>query len=41
KYPDSPTKIMEKTKGWEFSNPYLKPGQKYYSHLAFKFSVKK
>lgn len=41
KYPDSPTKITEKTKGWEFSNPYLKPGQKYYSHLAFKFSVKK
>ena len=41
KYPDSPTKIVEKTKGWECSNPYLKPGQKYYSHLAYKFSVKK
>lgn len=41
KYPDSPTKITEKVKGWEISNPYLKPGQKYYSHLAFKFSVKK
>ncbi len=41
KYPDSPTKIVEKTKGWEYSNPYLKPGQKYYSHLAYKFSVKK
>lgn len=41
KYPDSPTKFAAKTKGWEISNPYLKPGQKYYSHLAFKFSVKK
>lgn len=41
KYPDSPTKIVEKTKGWEISNPYLKPGQKYYSHLAYKFSIKK
>jgi len=39
KYPDSPTKIVAKTKGWEFSNPYLKPGEKYYSHLAYKFSV--
>lgn len=41
KYPDSPTKITEKTKGWEISNPYLKPGEKYYSHLVYKFSVKK
>ncbi len=40
KYPDSPTKIANKTKGWEISNPYLKPGQKYVSHLAYKFSVK-
>ena len=39
KYPDSPTKIVTKTKGWEISNPYLKPGEKYYSHLAYKFSV--
>ena len=39
KYPDSPTKIAAKTKGWEISNPYLKPGEKYYSHLAYKFSV--
>ena len=41
KYPDSPTKIVEKTKGWEVSNPYLKPGDTYYSHLAYKFSIKK
>jgi Galactose mutarotase and related enzymes len=41
KYPDSPTKFAAKTKGWEISNPYLKPGEKYYSHLAYKFSVKK
>lgn len=41
KYPDSPTKFAAKTKGWEVSNPYLKPGEKYYSHLAYKFSVKK
>ncbi len=41
KYPDSPTKIVQKTKGWEISNPYLKPGQTYYSHLVYKFSVKK
>ena len=39
KYPDSPTKIKAKTKGWEISNPYLKPGEKYYSHLAYKFST--
>ena len=41
KYPDSPTKFAAKTKGWEISNPYLKPGEKYYSHLAYKFSTKK
>lgn len=40
KYPDSPTKVTNKTVGWEGSNPYLKPGEKYYSHLAYKFSVK-
>lgn len=41
KYPDSPTKVTAKTAGWEKSNPYLKPGQTYESHLAYKFSVKK
>lgn len=41
KFPDSPTKYTNKTKGWEISNPYLKPGQKYYSHLVYKFTVKK
>ena len=41
KYPDSPTKFAANTKGWEISNPYLKPGEKYFSHLAYKFSVKK
>lgn len=41
KFPVSPTKYTAHTQGWEYSNPYLKPGQKYYSHLAFKFSVKK
>jgi len=40
KYPDSPTKFIEKTKGWEISNPYLKPGETYTSHLVYKFSVK-
>lgn len=39
KYPDSPTKINNKTKGWEISNPILKPGEKYYSHLVYKFSI--
>ena len=34
KYPDSPNK-----KDWP--SPYLKPGEKYYSHVAYKFSVKK
>jgi len=34
KYPDSPNK-----KDWP--SPYLKPGQKYYSHVSYKFSVKK
>lgn len=33
KYPDSPNK-----KNWP--NPYLKPGEKYYSHAAYKFSIK-
>ena len=33
KYPDSPNK-----KDWP--QPYLKPGEKYYSHVAYKFSVK-
>ena len=41
KYPDSPTKFAANTKGWEISNPYLKPGEKYFSHLAYKFSTKK
>ncbi len=41
KFPDSPTKFTAGTKGWEKSNPYLKPGEKYYSHLAYRFSVKK
>lgn len=39
KYPDSPTKIAARTKGWEVSNPYLKPGEKYRSHLAYRFSI--
>ena len=33
KYPDSPNK-----KDWPSS--YLKPGEKYYSHVAYKFSIK-
>ena len=33
KYPDSPNK-----KDWP--QPYLKPGEKYYSHCAYRFSVK-
>jgi aldose 1-epimerase len=33
KYPDSPNK-----KDWV--QPYLKPGEKYYSHVAYKFSTK-
>lgn len=33
KYPDSPNK-----KDWP--SPYVKPGEKYYSHVAYKFSVK-
>jgi aldose 1-epimerase len=33
KYPDSPNK-----KDWP--SPYLKPGEKYYSHVAYKFSTK-
>lgn len=39
KYPDSPTKIAEKTVGW--TDATLKPGEGYYSHLAYKFSIKK
>ena len=33
KYPDSPNKP-------EWAQPNLKPGEKYYSHAAYKFSVK-
>ncbi len=33
KFPDSPNK-----KDWV--QPYLKPGEKYYSHVAYRFSVK-
>ena len=33
KYPDAPNKK-------EWVSPYLKPGEKYYSHQVFKFSVK-
>ena len=33
KYPDSPNKK-------NFPSPYLKPGEKYYSHVAYRFSVK-
>lgn len=33
KYPDSPNK-----KDWP--QPFLKPGEKYYSHVAYKFSTK-
>ena len=39
KYPDSPTKIAQGVKGW--TDATLKPGEKYYSHLVYKFSVKK
>lgn len=38
KYPDSPTKIAQGVKDW--TDATLKPGEKYYSHLAYKFSVK-
>ena len=34
KYPDSPNKK-------NFPSPYLKAGEKYYSHVAYKFSIKK
>jgi len=37
-YPDSPNKWIAKKAGWY--NPYLKPGEKYTHHTAFKFSVK-
>lgn len=33
KYPDSPNKK-------EWPSPYIKPGEKYYSHCVFKFSIK-
>ncbi|MCR4773686.1 MAG: galactose mutarotase [Prevotella sp.] len=33
KYPDSPNK-----KDWP--SPYLKPGEKYFSHVAYRFSIK-
>ena len=33
KYPDSPNKK-------EWPSPYLKPGEEYYSHCVFKFSIK-
>ena len=39
KYPDSPTKTFQKTKGW--TDATLKPGEEYYSHLVYKFSIKK
>lgn len=39
KYPDSPTKISEHVAGW--TDATLKPGDEYYSHLAYKFSIKK
>ena len=39
KYPDSPTKIAQGVKDW--TDATLKPGEKYYSHLVYKFSVKK
>ncbi len=39
KYPDSPTKIAQGVKGW--TDATLKPGEKYYSHLIYKFSTPK
>ena len=39
KYPDSPTKTFEKTPGW--TDATLKPGEEYYSHLVYQFSIKK
>lgn len=36
KFPDSPNHIGEE--GW--ASPVLNPGEKYYSHAAYKFSVK-
>ena len=39
KYPDSPTKISKHVAGW--TDATLKPGEEYYSHLAYKFSIKK
>ena len=39
KYPDSPNKYNKP--GWEDSNCWLKPGEKYESYCKFAFSVKK
>lgn len=39
KYPDSPTKTSEHVAGW--TDATLKPGEEYYSHLVYKFSIKK
>ena len=39
KYPDSPTKTFQKTQGW--TDATLKPGEEYYSHLVYQFSIKK
>ena len=39
KYPDSPTKISEHVAGW--TDATLNPGEEYYSHLVYKFSIKK
>jgi len=38
KYPDSPNKYT--MPGWELSNPIVTPEKPYYSHAAYKFSVK-
>ena len=38
KYPDSPNKYM--LPGWEKCNPIVTPEKPYYSHAAYKFSVK-
>ena len=40
KYPDSPTKFIEKTKGWEFFFHDTTTTEIYTSHLVYKFSVK-
>jgi aldose 1-epimerase len=41
KFPDSPTKVAARTPGWGISDPYLKPGERYSSHLVYHFSVVK